>query len=255
MCTVTLVAQKNGYRLAMNRDERVARGAGTAPEAHKMNGIRVIYPNDGTGGTWIGTNEYGIALALLNWNQPPPSTRMEFESRGQVIPALLSLGNTTGLQAAASVLDLDRTRPFRLVGIFPAEEAIVELRWNSQNLEGLSHAWESQHWFSSGLSDEEAMCSRSRTCSEARTEPIASSSDWLRRLHASHNGGPAFSLCVHRGEVATLSYTEVSCSSESVALEHFVGSPCAMKPCSFTEVRRLPAPLLRPNPFTSLLPR
>ena len=27
-----------------------------------------MYPSDGTGGTWIAANEYGITLALLNWN-------------------------------------------------------------------------------------------------------------------------------------------------------------------------------------------
>src|SRR5882724_10322181 len=119
MCTLTLVAQDKGYRLAMNRDERVARGTGTAPEAHEIEGTRAIYPSDGAGGTWIGVNEYGIALALLNWNEPVPPADVEFQSRGQVIPALVGSRSMTQFLTAARILDLGQMRPFRMAAVFP----------------------------------------------------------------------------------------------------------------------------------------
>src|SRR4051812_10645584 len=68
MCTLTVATGSDTYRMAMNRDEKIARGAGVPPEMHEFDGTRAIYPNDGDGGTWIAANESGIGLALLNWN-------------------------------------------------------------------------------------------------------------------------------------------------------------------------------------------
>jgi hypothetical protein len=240
MCTLTLIAEDNAYRLAMNRDETVARGAGSAPKIHQFDGIQAISPDDGFGGTWIGVNEYGISLALLNWNEPSPRVNMEFQSRGQVIPALIHAQSMQELLAASDVLNLERMRPFRMVGVFPAEPAIRELRWNSQHLEIVAHRWEAQHWFSSGLSDEQAKRLRSASCGSAEKEADAGSSAWLRRLHASHDGGPAFGLCVHRAEVQTLSYTEIACSPQRVVMQHFLGNPCVMQPSLSLAFVRLP---------------
>jgi hypothetical protein len=230
MCTLTLVTQNDGYLLAMNRDEKIARGAGTNPEAHEFNGTRALYPGDGTGGTWIAANEHGIALALLNWNVPTPSlaASRQPQSRGQLIPALADARSMAELLAALDVLDLERMLPFRLTGVFASEQVVQEWRWNSTNLSFEAHPWESRHWFSSSLSDEEALRLRGATCQIFRNEHDAGSSRWLRRLHASHTDGP-LSVCVHRDDVRTLSYTEICCTSSEIEVEHFIGSPCTMK--------------------------
>jgi hypothetical protein len=259
MCTLTLVAGENGYLLAMNRDEQVARGAGMVPEQHEYEGTRVVYPTDGAGGTWIGVNECGVGMALLNWNDPAPSESLQLQSRGRLIPALIRCHSMTDLAAAAVVLDMECMRPFRMVGVFPAEQTVREWRWNSQNLEVLSHPWKSQHWFSSGLSDQQAALERNRTCANAWNEACAGTSAWLRKLHASHDGGPAFGICVHRGDVVTLSYTEIDCSPERIHLQHFLGNSCAMVPGGSAALPRestpvashstLPGSLLRLGPI------
>ena len=121
MCTVSVITRNHGYLLAMNRDESIARGAGEPPEIHLLRGTAVIYPSDGAGGTWISANEYGITLALLNWNDVtrPVLNRSKIRSRGQIIPALASASSLAALQAAFGALDLEGIRPFRLVGVFP----------------------------------------------------------------------------------------------------------------------------------------
>ena len=90
MCTLTLVPRSDGYVLAMNRDEKITRDPGSIPEGHEFGGTRVLCPGDGAGGTWIATNEHGIAMALLNWNVPlaSPDVARQWLSRGQLIPAL-----------------------------------------------------------------------------------------------------------------------------------------------------------------------
>lgn len=232
MCTLTVVTGNDAYVMAMNRDEKIARGAGLPPEIHEFDGTRAVYPSDGDGGTWLATNEFGIALALLNWNDlAPRGLAAKRRSRGRVIPTLIDSRSLSDLQEVFSVSNFTGMMPFRLVGAFPAQQQIWEWRWDSAHLDFHVHAWESRHWFSSSLSDERAENLRGATCRSARHESDAGSVRWLRRLQASHAGGPGpFSLCVHREDVMTLSYTEVMLSAGSVRMCYFLGSPCTMTP-------------------------
>jgi hypothetical protein len=229
MCTLSVVTRDKGYLLGMNRDEKIARGAGAPPGTRELGDTRVIYPSDGSGGTWIGVNERVIALALLNWNDvvPPAADAQKTRSRGLMIPALISSRSLPELRAAMDVMELEGMLPFRLVGVFPSERQIGEWGWNSSQTEFLPHGWESRHWFSSSLSDKEAERLRGATCGDAWNQPDAGSALWLRRLHASHAETPGpFSLCVHRSDVRTLSYTEIESTPTNIRMEHFVGSPC-----------------------------
>jgi len=227
MCTLSLITGAGGYLLAMNRDERIARGVGELPRIHQLGCTEAIYPHDGAGGTWIAANEHGIGLALLNWNDAascgvdtrPPDTR-NARSRGQLIPALIGSRSLEELRSAFAVLDLEGILPFGLVGV---------------------HEWESRHWFSSSLSDKQAENMRGAVCRSANDESDAGSVPWLRRLHASHANRPGpFSLCVHREDVRTLSYTEITCAPATVTLEHFLASPCRMRAGHLIETQRVP---------------
>ncbi len=240
MCTLTFIAGDESHRIAMNRDERISRGAGETAEIHEVGGAKTIYPSDGEGGTWIGVNQYGIALALLNWNDGASigESNGGARSRGQVIPALIGSRSLTELCLMLQVSKLKGMLPFRLVAIFPAEKQIREWRWDSVQLESQSHCWESRHWFSSSMSDKKAQSLRGAACRDAHSEVDAGSVPWLRRLHASHAGGAGpFSLCVHREDVRTLSYTEVVLTPASIVVQHFLGSPCSMGADRLTEIQ------------------
>jgi len=230
MCTLTVVTRNDTYIMAMNRDEKIARGTGFPPEIHEFEGAKAIYPGDGDGGTWFATNEYGIALALLNWNTVAPhGVRAKTRSRGRVIPALIDSRSLSDLHEVLDVSNLQGMMPFRLVGVFPLEQKIWEWRWDSKELGFQSHMWESRHWFSSSLSDDRAESLRGTTCRDAQHQSDAGSVPWLRRLHASHAGGPGpFSLCVHREDVKTLSYSEILVTPGHIQMGHFRGNPCTM---------------------------
>jgi Transport and Golgi organisation 2 len=231
MCTLTVVTGSDTYRMAMNRDEKIARGAGMPSEVHEFDGTNAIYPNDGDGGTWFASNEYGITLALLNWNAAAPHViDVKRRSRGRVIPALIDSRSLSDLHAVFDVSNFKGIMPFRLVGVFPSEQKIREWRWDSKQLGFQAHEWESLHWFSSSLSDDLAESTRGAVCRTACHESDAGSLCWLRRLHASHTGDPGpFSLCVHRDDdVKTLSYSEVVVTPGRIQMGHFRGSPCTM---------------------------
>lgn len=244
MCTLTVVTRNDAYLMAMNRDEKIARGAGFPPEIHELEGSRAIYPSDGDGGTWFASNDSGITLALLNWNTVAPhGMDAKTRSRGRVIPALIDSQSQSELHKVLDVSTFEGMMPFRLVGVFPSEQTIGEWRWGSKQLRFQAHAWESRHWFSSSLSDRQAESLRGAACRDAQDELDASSAPWLRRLHASHAGGPGpFSLCVHRDDVKTLSYSEVMVTTGRIQMGHFLGSPCTMGQIHPIEIQRADCP-------------
>ena len=250
MCTLTVITGNDDYLMAMNRDEKIARGAGLPPEIHEFDGTTAMYPSDGEGGTWFAANEYGITLALLNWNDVAPksidATRHGAEG---VIPTLIDSRSLSDLHAVFGASNFAGMMPFRLVGVFPSEQEIWEWRWDSAQLECQVHEWESRHWFSSSLSDERAEEPAWGSMPQGRRQRIGRRFlRWLRRLHASHAGGPGpFSLCVHREDVKTLSYTEVMVQSGSIRMCHFRGSPCTMNPADSTEIEIERKRPVRPN--------
>jgi len=229
----------------MNRDERIARGAGNLPELHQVAGVRALYPSDGASngeeGTWIACNEFGITLALLNWNEPVTPLPTKARSRGALIPSLAGSRTLGEVQAAMNEVDLSLVKPFRLAGIFPGEQTVREWRWDARNLEPIDLPWKSQHWFSSSLGDDRALHVRGATCRDAWKEPDAGSSDWLRKLHSFHDPAGAIGPCVHRDDVRTLTFTEIQCTDDRMAMRHFVGNPCAAGDLQLSEIRRAPA--------------
>jgi len=228
MCTLSFIARGDGYLLGMNRDERLARGGGLPLEGRDRVGGRALYPTDGAGGTWIAANEYGVALAVLNWNEVAqaelPKDRL---SRGTLLPALIAMHSSAGVDAVLGEMELKRMMPFRMVGVLPAAKEIAEWRWDGSQIALAHHEWEARHWFSSGLGDRQAELERADACARAWRQQDAGSSSWLRRLHASHGAaaGP-FSICVHRPDARTMSYSEIECTPSIVRMRHAIGSPC-----------------------------
>jgi hypothetical protein len=136
---------------------------------------------------------------------------------------------TTGGLAGKALeqLPLRRINPFRLIGIFPGTNEIVEWRWDLKQLVQITHPWRPQQWVSSGFDEPAAQRTRGKNFQKALSQASAGSRDWLRRLHRSHApaAGP-FSTCMHRADAATVSYTEVAVSSRISAMGYFDGAPC-----------------------------
>ena len=117
--------------------------------------------------------------------------------------------------------------PFMLIGTFPLEQIISQCRWDGRQLQVCRIGWDIHHWFSSGVSDEMARKVRGSTCHEAWRRREASSVEWLRCLHASHSPvRGSFSICVHRPDAATVSYTEVAFTGGELTMRYHAGHPC-----------------------------
>ncbi len=259
MCTVTFIPRREGYLLAMNRDERITRGQATPPTVVEIGSVQVLYPRDIQGGTWIAASSCGIAFALLNWNRgaasfsrflresgvadfrnQAPTSNLNYSlgdtvqpktrSRGCVIPALIGCRSFRTADATLKRFDSRGILPFRLVGFFPSEKQIAEWRWDQDSQIRESFAWDSRQWCSSSLSDAQATMRRGLAHARAQHEGDVDSVTWVRRLHASHDHeNPPFSICVHRQDVETVSYTELLCTPHRVQCLYRGGSPCGRK--------------------------
>ncbi len=156
-------------------------------------------------------------------------------SRGQVVRKLAGKSSTSQVAVALNELPLNRLRPFRLIAIIPSEKTVIEWRWNLEQLSTRKHAWKSRHWFSSGFDEPRAVRERDRVCKAARNQKFAGRLDWLRRLHRSHlpERGP-FSICMHRSDAGTVSYTEVAVFGQRATMR-YKPRPCCSNGAMMTK--------------------
>jgi Transport and Golgi organisation 2 len=228
MCTLTLVPAEDGYLVGMNRDEQLTRPVAVPPKVFERSGIEMVYPREPSGGTWIAFNGRGNLLALLNCNGSESQNLSEkCRTRGLAIPELIGLPDLSTTDSHFQQMNLDGLFPFRLVGVFRSEKIVKEWRWDGTAKQSLRLSWARKHWFSSSLSDSLAEKGRGRACEIASGEFAAGSNGWLRRLHRSHVPRPGpFSICVHRRDAATVSYTEVRCGGSQISMDYLDGNPC-----------------------------
>ena len=210
----------------MNRDEKRDRFTGLAPSVIELAGHRAVFPREPTGGTWISTNDAGVCLALINWHRIEGEPENDTLSRGLVVRELAGRSTADEIAAAVKKLPLRTLRPFRLIAIVPGKRHVIECRWNLQRLAIRNHEWKRQHWFSSGFDERRAEVERRRVC--RAEEDSAQSLGWLRRLHSSHapKRGP-FSICMHRSDAGTVSYTEIAVSRRRATMRYKPGSCCS----------------------------
>lgn len=239
MCTVTFIAQRNGYCLGMNRDEKLTRADGLPPTRHKANGRAVLSPSEPSGGTWIALNDSGASLALINWYSVTKRVDGSALSRGEIVKAVGAADSAEFVNARLRELPLKRINPFRLIGIFPSSGEIVEWRWNLNRLVRKKARWRARQWISSGFDEPAAQRARGREFRHALEQTSAPRLSWLRKLHSSHapRTGP-FSTCMHRSDAATVSYTEITVSSRTATMRYHAGTPCKNSP-SFRECLRV----------------
>ncbi len=233
MCTVSFLPTAAGFHLAMNRDEKRTRITALPPSIVRLNGHRAIFPREPRGGTWIAVNEAGLCLALINWHTIEREAAGEIVSRGQIVESLAGNLSARDIAVALKKLPLKNLRPFRLLVFDAARRVVVEWRWNLELLARLNHDWNAvHHWFSSGYDEPMAERQRTKICAAAQKRSSLGSRAALRRLHRSHapEAGP-FSICMHREDAATVSYTEVNVSARHARMNYIAGAPCCSAAC------------------------
>ena len=82
------------------------------------------------------------------------------------------------------------------------------------------------HWFSSGFDEAKAIQVRRGVCEQISGD--LEDLPTLRKLHASHLpiAGP-LSLCMHREDATTVSYTEITVRDHTASMSYISGSLCS----------------------------
>jgi hypothetical protein len=223
---VSFLPRENGFVLAMNRDELLSRVPALPPRLNLRGELTVLCPSEPGGGTWIGINSAGMAFSLINWHSQSDRTGDGTISRGEVVRALLSARSSKSAASILRKLPVKRMNPFRVMTISLREGLLSEWRSGSDALEFLSLPWARHHWFSSGFDEAKANQIRRQVCLQISDDSLDVTA--LRQLHRSHvPEAGALSLCMHREDAGTVSYTEISVCHQTVSMYYIAGSPCS----------------------------
>lgn len=229
MCTVTIVPSADGpgaFRMACSRDEQHGRSPEIPPQPRDLAGVQTLMPIDpASEGTWVGVNEHGLALTLLNYNLPKPPTDRD-RSRGQVIPSLLHVASVDEVVAKAESIQAERMMPFRLVacdgkslllwrGTESIEQAEVE-PWSGQPV----------MFTSSGLGDHLVEGPRRALFDDWFGDDASVYAEEQAAFHRHQWPGQAhLSVCMHREDARTVSYTVVDVRPNGVAMLYHPDRP------------------------------
>ena len=134
MCTLSWIRGIDGYSVFMNRDEQPTRAPGVPPGVQGAV-VRWIAPLDGQShGTWIGANDRGVTLAILNrYHESPMSADGAWISRGLLVTSLLEETDQDSVERRLRDELLGRYQPFTLVA-FEVGRGARLFAWNGKEL-------------------------------------------------------------------------------------------------------------------------
>jgi hypothetical protein len=235
---------EDGYHLVCNRDERRTRLAAAPPAPIDVRGVQAIAPLDGDfGGTWIGVNEVGVALCLLNRYPADENPSRAFTSRGRLVLDLLDAPSRIAVRERLSDEDLSVFRPFTLVALAPGEPALIA-RWTGQTCLFEYDGEYSMPLVSSAFEQERVAAFRRRLLLGGGRSARELTPEDLARFHRSHEPRPGpYSVCMHRDDAETVSLTWVRVDGDRIELEYTPGAPCANADPTTASIARVARPL------------
>lgn len=221
MCTMTWMFRDDGYELFFNRDEVRTRLLAFPPEVRTVDKVSFIAPIDAdAGGTWMGVNQFGLSVCLLNGYGRKISGQTDYTSRGLLVMSLLDCADRRMVESRLEALDMAVYRPFTLVALEPGK-TIMAWVWDGVDLH----------------MDEDISCPL--ISSSFRFSAVAEHRRWLfdelgsrsskalTDFHRSHvpEAGP-FSVCMHRDDAQTVSLCRVVVTSKDINFHYAPGPPC-----------------------------
>ncbi len=241
MCTISWLFSSSGYHVFFNRDEQKTRPLAIPPSIRMENETQTIMPIDPKGnGTWCAVNEYGFTFALLNFYQGRlPKGRLN--SRGKLVKACAGFDSIDNAISYLNSQNHAKIAPYSLLCFSPSNHGessalsslkagVRMIRWDGKILTdtGIETGQEGP-LMSSSVNYEQVFASRLTVYREIITSKSDSEnlvSDFLR-LHASHSPErSAHSICMHRDEAHTVSFSHIEVGLSEVNFSYANGAPC-----------------------------
>jgi hypothetical protein len=236
MCTVSWTRQDGDYRLYCNRDEKHTRRIALPPAVRERRGVRFIAPLDGDcGGTWIGVNQFGLSLCLINryQDEPVPADELvpaveeaNYLSRGLLLFELIDCRTRSQTQSRIGQIDLTRFRPFTLLILEPEQPSLLT-HWTGRERLSEPDGESAMPLISSSRDLAGVSFSRRRRFNSLLMESEKVDDDLLDKFHHSHfPAASAYSTCMHRDDARTVSFSKVNVSRDSIEFFYHADSPC-----------------------------
>jgi len=242
MCTVSVVPTMRGFRLACNRDEARARARALPPCIRPAGSRRALWPCDPqSGGTWIGVNDVGLAMALLN-RAPgkvaaPGTPKM---SRGVLIPRLLGSSSIArAVQRVWTQLSVPQKTaafaPFTLLMVQSHQTAVLEYRARTASITRRRLA--GPLLFTSSSLGDEIVDRPRRLLFAAFMKSTHQALDAQAGFHGHRwPNRPHISVRMSRADAATVSHTVVDVSDSGITVS-YVSDPSQRTPVQSCSLR------------------
>jgi hypothetical protein len=214
MCTATWLMTGDGYELFCNRDERRTRLPALPPTLQQRDGITFIAPRDANaGGSWIGVNESGLSLCLLNFYPHRAGSPTSPVSRGVLLTSLLDARSQTEVERRLRATPLAQFKAFMLLVLEPGKPVVAHT-WDGAGLHSESDA---QVPVTTSSFDTEHVIEHRREMF-ARVQGAA--------YHLSRDaGGDAYSVCMSRDDAQTVSFSHVVVTSGRIEFRYSPRDP------------------------------
>jgi hypothetical protein len=239
MCTVSWIHKDGGYHLFCNRDEKKERSPALPPRVDQRGWVRFIAPVDPqSGGSWIGVNEFGVSVCLLN-SANPVNAAAALRSRGLIVRDVIWAESTEDCALWLNQLDLSRVAPFTVLLLQPGTPAIIGA-WNGEYVDVIRSA-DSYVPLTSSSHDS----SRAREIRRREFRALAASAGvvdpaLLYAFHSGHGPAPsAYSTCMHRPDAETVSFSHIAVTPKEIRFSYWPTSPCKLAAGDVWVLRRV----------------
>jgi hypothetical protein len=231
----------SGYELFFNRDEHRQRGTAESPAIREQNGVKSICPIDpDAGGTWLGVNEFGLTIGILNFygRGVPRVGNGSYVSRGLMVLSLLDCRGRSDIEDRLCRKELSEYRPFILLLVEP-DKSPITFTWDQNRQEPLFEEQVKCPLSTSGFMPEEVPETRADLFRRLKKKNQSLEFEFFRSYHRSHHPekGP-YSVCMHRSDAGTVSFSHVSVNQKRVDYYYADGNPCTSPSLSKVSLAR-----------------
>lgn len=242
MCTLSWFFGEKDTHVFFNRDEQKTRAIAEPPQVVFINQIARLMPIDPVGGgSWLAVNEFGWAFALLNFYQGD-LPKGKLISRGDIIRGVSELNCFSRIIEFFDELKLIKYAPFSLVCFAPNGTPVSDmpphqsvdaqtatmLRWTGNALKIVA---QKSPLFSSAVMFDDVILSRTKQV-DCYLGDLDCESERIKKhvaLHCSHEPeASAQSICMHREDAHTVSFSHIEVSCDKVFFNYTNGSPCTV---------------------------
>lgn len=225
MCTMTWFVKDDGYELFFNRDERLSRQQAKLPTIQQSAGVSYISPTDAdAGGTWIAVNQHGVSVCLLNHYQfEQIKTYKDWTSRGEIVRSFAPIVDLVSAKERFEQLQLSDYRAFRMF-ILDRQGQNLLCVWDGHSARVEKNVTTPKS--SSSVDAKHVKQARRELFTGLDLVNSRVSQDYLN-YHSSHLPERSKeSVCMHRDDAKTVSFSYITVDDEQVSFMYADGSPC-----------------------------